>query len=93
MILLFFIDSDSDPYLGESISCDMEIDDMTTSGFDMDTIGELDIFFFESYSQSVIYTIPDSMLIESAEYFFSFSFECELELLPIEFFLYLKCLL
>jgi hypothetical protein len=70
----------------------MEIDEVATSGLDMDSIWELDIFFLEFDIIFFIHSCPDSMLIESAEYFFSLSLQGEVELLSIELFLYFKCL-
>jgi hypothetical protein len=92
LMILFFIDIDIDEYLGKSVSSDMEIDEMSTSCFDMDSIGELDISFFELDTILLIETSADRVFIETTEYFFSFSFQSEVEFLSIELLLYLKCL-
>ena len=93
LMILFFIDCDRDEYLGKSISRDMEIDEVTTSGLDMDSVWELDILFFESDIVFIIHSSSDGMLIETSEDFFSFSLEGEVDLLSIELFLYFECLL
>jgi hypothetical protein len=93
LMILFFIDRDSDEYLRKRISRDMEVDKMSSCRFDVYTIGELDIFFLESDIELVMETTPDRVFIESTEYFFSFSLECEFEFLSIELFLYFECFL
>ncbi len=92
MLSILFIDRDRDEYLRKCISRDMEIDEMSPSRLDVDTIWELDILFFELDVVFLTDASPDSMLIESSEYFFSFSFEYERELLPLELLLYFECL-
>ena len=93
MMLLFFIDSDRDEYLCQCISCDMEIDEVSPSRFDVDAIRELDIFFLESDIELIGDLGSYTMLIESSEDFFSLSFQGELDFLSVELLLYLKCLL
>ena len=46
---------------------------MTACRLDVDSVGELDIFFLESDIELVSDLGSDTMLIESSEYFFSFS--------------------
>ena len=75
MLIILFIDGNFDKYLGKSISSDMEIDHMSSSGFDMSVIWEFDVFFFEFDIEFFNYSGTDSMFIESTEYFFPFSFE------------------
>jgi hypothetical protein len=70
----------------------MEVDQMSSCCFDMDSIWELDIFFLELDVVFFIHSCPDSMLVESAEDFFSLSFQGEVELLSIELLLDFKCL-
>ncbi len=92
LMMLFFIDCDSDEYLGKRISRDMEIDEVTTSRLDVDSVGELDIFFLEFDIIFFIHSIANTVFVQATEYFFSFSLETELELLSIELFLYFECL-
>ncbi len=92
LMILFFIYRNRDEYLGEGVSGDMEIDEMPASCLDMDTIRELDIFFLEPDVVFFIHSCPDSMLVESAEDFFSLSLQGEVELLSIELLLDFKCL-
>jgi hypothetical protein len=91
LMKLFLIYGYSDEYLGKSISRDMEVYEMPSCRLDMYTIGELDVFFLESDIELVMETTPDGVLVESTEYFFSFSLECEFEFLSIELFLYFEC--
>ena len=70
----------------------MEIDEVTTSRLDMDSVWELDILFLESDIVFLTHSSADSMLVESSEDLFSLSLEGELEFLSIELFLYFECL-
>lgn len=68
----------------------MDIDEMSSCGFYMRFIRESDVFFLESDCEFFLDTLDDLMFPEPAEYFFSFSFEGEGELLGIECFLYFE---
>ncbi len=92
LMMLFFIYSDRDEYLGKCISRDMEIDEVTTSRLDVYSVWEFDILFLESYIVFLTHSSADSMLVESSEYFFSLSLQREVEFLSIELFLYFECL-
>ena len=92
LMMLFFIYSDREEYLGKCISRDMEIDEVTTGRFDMDSVWELNILFLESDIVFLTHSSADSMLVESSEDLFSLSLEGEVEFLSIELLLYFECL-
>lgn len=92
LMMLFFIYSDRDEYLGKCISRDMEIDEVTTGRLDMDSVWEFDILFLEFDIIFLTHSSSDGMLVESSEDFFSLSLQREVEFLSIELFLYFECL-
>jgi hypothetical protein len=51
----------------------MEIDEMSTSRFDMDSIRELDISFLELDAIFLMETSADRVFIETTKYLLSFS--------------------
>lgn len=65
----------------------MQIDQVCTCSFDMQSTRKFDIVFLESNSEFFIDSRSDSMLIESTEDFPILSLESELECLSVEFFL------
>ncbi len=65
----------------------MQIDEVSSCHLDMRFVREVDIFFLEIDSELLFDPSAHIVLIEPAEYLGSFSFEGELERLPIELFL------
>lgn len=78
--------------LCESVSCDMDIDEVFTCSLDMCPVWELDVLLFECYSEFLVHLSTNSMLVETAEYLPILSLEGECNTLPVEFLLYLECL-
>ena len=62
----------------------MQVDEVSTSSFNMSFIREADIIFFEGDPVFLIHSFADRVLVESSEDFPIFSLESEFEFLSVE---------
>ena len=76
--------SDFHDDLRESVSCDMEVDEVFTGSLDMCLVRELDILLLELDRELLIDSCSDRMFIESTEYLSILPLQCEGNTLSVE---------